>query len=194
MVNVSLNNQIIIPAMRNTNTLNHFLDSTFEFGVFLNFHISELKHAFEITHLHQKKMFIHVDLIQGLQNDEYATEFLCQEFRPYGIISTRSSVISRAKAKGLIAIQRIFLLDSYALEKSYSLLHKTNPDYIEILPGTMPDTIREVADHLSIPILAGGFVKTIADVERALAGGATAVTTSKVELWKHVEREYVIQK
>ena len=137
---------------------------------------------------------IHADLIQGLKNDDYATEFLCQEFKPYGIISTRATVITKTKAKGLIAVQRIFLLDSYSLEKSYSLLEKTKPDYIEILPGIMPDTIKEISNRLLLPILAGGFVKTMEDVERALRGGATAITTSTEELWKRVEREYVLQK
>lgn len=191
---MSFNNQIIIPAIRNAKALDVFLDSSFEYGVFLNFHISELKQAFERARKYQKKIMIHADLIQGLKNDDYATEFLCQEFKPYGIISTRATVITKTKAKGLIAVQRIFLLDSYSLEKSYSLLEKTKPDYIEILPGIMPDTIKEISNRLLLPILAGGFVKTMEDVERALRGGATAITTSTEELWKRVEREYALQK
>ena len=86
---------------------------------------------------HNKKMIYHVDLIHGIRSDEYATEFICQEYNPYGLISTKSSVILKAKQKGVIAIQRIFLIDSHALEKSYKLVQKTKPDYIEVLPGAM---------------------------------------------------------
>lgn len=53
-------------------------------------------------------MIYHVDLIHGIRSDEYATEFICQEYNPYGLISTKSNVILKAKQKGVIAIQRIF--------------------------------------------------------------------------------------
>jgi glycerol uptake operon antiterminator len=46
-------------------------------------------------------------------------------------------VILKAKQKGVIAIHRMFLIDSHALERSYRLVEKTKPDYIEVLPGTM---------------------------------------------------------
>lgn len=91
----------------------------------------------------------------GFKNDEYAAEYLCQHIRPAGLISTRASVIQKAKQKGITAIQRIFLLDTHALEKSYLLLAKTQPDYIEVLPGVIPHIIAEVSVRTGIPIIAG---------------------------------------
>ncbi len=38
-----------------------------------------------------------------------------------------------------------------------------------------------------IPIFAGGFIRTVQDVENALQAGATAVTTSDTELWAKYE-------
>lgn len=77
------------------------------------------------------------------------------------------------------------MLDSHALEKSYKLLGKTQPDYIEVLPGVVPELITEVNERVKIPLFAGGFIRSIEDVENALNAGAVAVTTSKKEIWKH---------
>lgn len=175
--------QKILPASANMKDFERFLESSFEIGVFLDLHISQLKNVSLMAKQRNKKMIYHVDLIQGIRNDEYATEFICQEFNPYGLISTKSGVILKAKQKGVIAIQRIFLIDSHALEKSYKLIKKTQPDYIEVLPGAMPWMIKEVKEHLQTPILAGGLIRNSDEVLNALEAGATSITTSKTELW-----------
>lgn len=175
--------QKILPASTTMKEFESFLTSKFEIGVYLETHIAQMKHINKMANDHGKKMIYHVDMIHGIKNDDYATEFICQEFKPYGLISTKSSVIKKAKQKGVIAIQRIFLLDSHALEKSYALIEKTKPDYIEVLPGAMPWLIQEVKEHLKTPVLAGGFIRTKEDINNALNAGATAITTSKRELW-----------
>lgn len=160
-----------------------FLKSEYEYGVFLDMHISQLKNVSQMAKEHRKKMIYHVDLIRGIKSDDFATEYICQEFKPFGLISTKSSVIQKAKQKGVLAVQRIFLIDSHALEKSYQLIEKTRPDYIEVLPGAMPWMIKEVKDRLDTPILAGGLIRTKEEVQNALNAGATAITTSKMDLW-----------
>lgn len=162
-----------------------FLRSPYEVGVLLELHLSQLKSVFHYARQCEKKLLLHADLIQGLSHDEYAAEYLCQEYKPYGLISTRGSVIIKAKQKKVVAIQRIFLLDSHALEKSYQLIEKTMPDFIEVMPGAIPHVIQEVKARTGLPILAGGLVRTLEDVERALAAGATAITTSNKALWEH---------
>lgn len=176
-------NQKILPASSNMKEFEKFLQSPYQTGVFLELHISQLKHVAQMAKVHQKNMIYHVDMIQGIKSDEYATEYICQEFKPYGLISTKSSVILKAKQKGVIAIQRIFLIDSHALEKSYKLIGKTKPDYIEVLPGAMPWMIKEVKERVQTPIFAGGLIRTQEEVEAALGAGASAITTSKTELW-----------
>ncbi|MDV2888009.1 glycerol-3-phosphate responsive antiterminator, partial [Alkalihalophilus pseudofirmus] len=74
-------------------------------------------------------------------------------------------------------------IDSHALEKSYKLIEKTEPDYIEVLPGAIPWMITEVKERVNIPIFAGGLIRTAEDVKNALQAGASAITTSKRELW-----------
>jgi glycerol uptake operon antiterminator len=136
---------------------------------------------------HDKEMFYHMDLIQGLRNDEHATEYFCQEFKPNGLISTKASVIMKAKQKGVLSVQRVFLIDSQALEKNLKIIKKTQPDYIEVLPGAMPEIIKEIKLRTNIPIFAGGFIRSVAQVENALEAGAAAITTSKTDLWKYFE-------
>ncbi|WP_458414583.1 glycerol-3-phosphate responsive antiterminator [Schinkia sp. CFF1] len=176
--------QKILPASTNMKEFERFLKSSYNIGIFLDMHISQLKNINMMAKEKGKKMIYHVDLIHGIKNDEYATEYICQEFKPFGLISTKAGVITKAKQKGVIAVQRIFLIDSHALEKSYQLLEKTLPDYIEVLPGAMPHMIKEVRERVKIPIFAGGFIRKPEDVHNALDAGATAITTSKRELWE----------
>lgn len=177
--------QKILPASSSMKDFEWFLESPYEIGVFLEMHIAQLKHVSAMAEAHGKKMLYHMDMIHGIKSDDYSTEFICQEYKPYGLISTKSNVILKAKQKGVIAVQRVFLLDSHALEKSYKLLEKTRPDFIEVLPGVLPELIAEVNERMNIPLFAGGFIRSIEDVEKALEAGAKAVTTSKKECWKH---------
>jgi glycerol uptake operon antiterminator len=180
--------QHILPAVRHIKDLEKLLHSPYEYIVLLDLHVAQLKSVIALAKRNGKKIFLHVDLIHGLQSDAYATEFLCQEFEPYGLLSTKANVILKAKQKGVVAIQRIFLIDSSSLEKSYALLEKTKPDYIEVLPGALTEVIAEVKEHTGVPILAGGFIRNTKDVEKALAAGAVAITTSDKKLWKYYEK------
>ncbi|UOY92052.1 glycerol-3-phosphate responsive antiterminator [Ectobacillus sp. JY-23] len=181
--------QRVLPAVRHIKDLEKLLRSKYTYIVLLDLHVAQMKSVISLAKRHGKKVFLHVDLIRGLQSDAYATDFLCQEFEPYGLLSTKANVIIKAKQKGVVAIQRIFLIDSSSLEKSYALLEKTRPDYIEVLPGALTEVIAEVKERTGIPILAGGFLRSVEDAEKALAAGATAITTSDRSLWEHYENK-----
>lgn len=176
-------NQKILPAAKNIKQFEIMLRSHYEYIVLLDTHIGQLGSLIALANSHKKKVLLHADLIQGLRSDEYAAQFLCQTIKPAGLISTRTSVVKEAKKKSLIAIQRLFLLDSHALETSYRLLETFHPDFIEVLPGIMPHVIKEVAEKTNIPLLAGGLIRTREDVQMALDAGAIAVTTSDKQIW-----------
>lgn len=182
-----LNGQNVLPAVHKLKDVEAVLASPFSYMVLLGGHLGQLKNIVDLANQHGKKVLLHADLIDGLKNDEYAAEFLCQSIRPAGIISTRSSVIGRTKQNGLIAIQRLFLIDSDALERSYTVLDKNRPDFIEVLPGVIPDIISEVKQRSGIPIIAGGLIRTQEHVKQAIEAGASAITTSRKELWKPAE-------
>lgn len=182
---MSFNGQKILPAVREMKDIEKVMKGKYQYIVLLDTHIGQLRSIMKLAKLSDKQILLHADLVHGLKNDEYAAQFLCQEIRPAGLISTRTGVVSTAKKKGLLAIQRLFLLDSIALNTSYKLLKKSQPDYIELLPGVMPHIIREVKETTGVPVFAGGLIRTAEDVESALDVGAEAVTTSRKELWKH---------
>lgn len=181
----SLLTQSIIPSIRNFKDFDQLLETEYEYLILLNVHIGQVKSIVNQARQCGKKMILHADLIDGLKSDEYATEYLAQDIRPAGIISTRNNVVVTAKKRGLIAIQRLFLLDTLALENSYLQLEKTAPNYIEVLPGVIPHIITEVLERTNIPILAGGLIRTKDDVQRAIDAGAIAVTTSRKALWQN---------
>jgi len=182
---MAFHNQRILPAARKIKDLETLLRFPYEYIVLLDTRIGELQPIVDLARKHGKKIFLHSDLIEGLKNDEHATDYLCRHVKPAGLISTRASVIRKAKQNGVTAIQRVFLIDSGAVEKSCALIEQTRPDFIEVLPGIIPDMIGEMRGRTGIPIFAGGLIRSVEDVEKALEAGAVAVTTSKKELWHH---------
>lgn len=175
--------QKIIPAVRQLKDLEAAFRTTHAYIVLMNVHVALARSIVAQAAQHGKKILLHADLIDGLKSDEYAAEFLAQEVRPAGIISTRNQVLLTAKKKGLITIQRFFLLDSLALDNSYAQIEKTKPDFVELLPGIMPVIIKEFAEAASVPVISGGLIRTEDDIRLALEAGAVAVTTSRRSLW-----------
>ncbi len=175
--------QQILPAARTAKELESFLDTDFHYIILLNSHVAQLRSLVRLVKSNGKELLLHADLVQGLRSDEYAAQFLAQDIRPKGLISTRKNVVLTAKKNKLLAVQRLFLLDSIALESSYKLLETTKPDLIEVLPGVMPHIITEVYEKTKIPIIAGGLIRTGNEVSAALKAGAVAVSTSRKELW-----------
>lgn len=173
----------VIPAVRNMKDFDKALESSQETIVLLETRLSQLKTLVHYAKRANKRVFIHADLIQGLKADEYGMEYLIREVKPDGLLSTRGNVISLAKKHHLIAIQRLFLLDSKALDNNLKLIERLQPDCVEVLPGLIPSIIEEVFQTTNIPIIAGGLIKNEMQVKAALDAGAVAVSTSKIKLW-----------
>ncbi|WP_461178506.1 glycerol-3-phosphate responsive antiterminator [Virgibacillus ainsalahensis] len=174
----------ILPAIRKMKDFDKALKTSHESIVLLESRLSQLKSMVDYAKRANKKVFIHVDLIQGLKADEYGMEFLIREVKPDGILSTRGNVIGLAKKHQLLAIQRMFLLDSTALDHNLKLIERVQPDCIEVLPGLMPSIIEYIYKKTNIPVIAGGLIRKEEDVTAALHAGALAVSTSQTELWK----------
>jgi glycerol uptake operon antiterminator len=64
-------------------------------------------------------------------------------------------------------------------------VEKAAPDAVEVLPGVILPTIaQELAARGALPpLIAGGLIRTAAQVEAVLAAGAVAVSTSQSSLW-----------
>ena len=173
----------VIPAIRNMKDFEKVLKSDHQKIIFLETRLSQVESTVKYAKQHGKEVFMHVDLIQGLKVDEYGLEYLVNNVKVDGIISTRANVIAFAKKRNIIGIQRLFALDSHALDHNLDVCRKIKPDYIEVLPGIIPDIIKEIKNSTGIPVIAGGLIRTQQDVDNAIQYGAHAVTTSNTDLW-----------
>lgn len=130
-----------------------------------------------------KVVFVHLDLIEGLANHTSAVDFIAEQTRADGIISTKQSLIRHAKAKGLLTVQRFFLIDSMALENAARQMEQGFADFIEVLPGAMPKIIRELVRSEKTPVIAGGLIRDKEDVVALLSAGAAAVSSTNEFIW-----------
>ena len=130
-----------------------------------------------------KRVFLHLDLAEGLGRDEAAVEWCVRALCLDGLISTRPTLLKRAGELGAITIQRLFLMDSSSFAHGKKLLKNTPPDMAEVLPGIAPKAIRELSAALDKPVIAGGMISEPAEVRAALAAGALAVSASEERLW-----------
>lgn len=131
-----------------------------------------------------KIAMVHTDRISGLsQSKEIAVDFLKANTRLDGIISTRPSFIRRARELELFTVLRLFAIDSMALA-GIDKLEAAKPDFLEVLPGVMPKTIRRIVETAHTPLLAGGLIIDKEDVLSALGAGAVAVSTTNPGVWR----------
>ena len=130
-----------------------------------------------------KLAVVHIDLVDGLSSREIAVDSLIALCSPDGIISTRPTLIRRARHRGLLTVQRAFILDSLSLTSLSGQLEQGKPDFVEILPGIMPRVIAEISARTQVPVIAGGLLRDKADVMAAMRAGAAAVSTSAPGLW-----------
>ncbi|MFC7321926.1 glycerol-3-phosphate responsive antiterminator [Halobacillus campisalis] len=175
--------QKVLPAVKNMKDFEKLLETTTEYIIILESRLGNLHKVVRAAQKAGKKVLIHVDLIQGLKADDYGMEFLGRVVKPDGVISTRSHVIQQAKKYKMISIQRLFLIDSQAVEHNVAIIKKVKPDYVEVLPGIVPGMIKEVKDQIGASVIAGGLIRTEDEVNSAIESGASAVSTSRSELW-----------
>lgn len=57
------------------------------------------------------------------------------------------------------------------------------------MPGIMPSIIKQLAEEIEFPIIAGGLIQTREDAEIAIRAGASAISTSHYEVWIQEEKK-----
>lgn len=176
-------NSPIIAAVRNPKDIYDAIHSKSQIIFLLTGNIFNLKKIVELCIRSHKHVFVHVDLVKGYSQDNYFIRFLKDEIKPTGIISTRTSMITRAKQEDLLTIQRLFLLDSLAMDLSMQSVKKIKPDALEVLPGLVPKLITAVKDQVDMPIITGGFIETEEEVLSCFSAGALSASTSHQPLW-----------
>ncbi len=179
-----LTNGPIIPAARSMEVFKAALTHTIVPSVVLLFgDINSLPVLISQAKEHKKRIILHLDLFDGVGKDKAGIRFLAR-MGISAIITTKSHLCRFARDEGMIVIQRLFLMDSDSLRTGLSLVRNFKPDAIEILPGTVPaNVVQELIRETSLPILAGGLIRTREDVDHAIERGISAISSSRQELW-----------
>lgn len=130
-----------------------------------------------------KTVFVDVDLLDGFSSKPIVIDFLKENTRAEGVLSSKAVIVRAAKAAGLLAIHRLFLIDSFSYNNVPKQVSMSGADAIEILPGCMPRVISWLRDDTDLPLIAGGLVCDKEDVIGALGAGAAAVASSNRDVW-----------
>lgn len=128
-------------------------------------------------------IYVHIDLIEGFSKDKVALRYISEKMKPDGIITTKSTLVKKAKNMNICAIQRLFLLDSLSLDTGIDSVHSTKPDAIEVMPGIIPKIITKIHNQTNLPVIAGGLINQKQDVIECLKAGAIGISTSNEGIW-----------
>lgn len=173
----------IIGAIKEDN-LESIIKSECEVVFLLNGNILTLKKQIALLHKYGKKVFVHLDMIQGLASTPVAVDYIKDELNVDGIITTKTNIVKRAIELNINVIQRFFFIDSISLENAIESLKKVKPQAIEIMPGIIPKVVNKIHKiHPDIPIICGGLIDNKEEIINVLSMGAMAISTSNSDLW-----------
>jgi glycerol uptake operon antiterminator len=174
----------IIPAVRSPEFL---LDSSRAPGKIVYFLFGNPENIGEMMELVAdagKVPIINIDLAAGLARDQAAVSFLAHR-RVEGIISTHPEPLRAARDLGLFAVKRTFLLDSAALDSALRSLEQFMPDALEVLPAlAAPHIVNRLHQmYPALPVIAGGLITTLREIEDLINHGISTVSVSDHRLW-----------
>ncbi|WP_151410080.1 glycerol-3-phosphate responsive antiterminator [Anaerococcus sp. Marseille-P9784] len=173
----------VIMAIKNNKDLHKCLESENRVVFVLYGNIETIPHIVKKLKDANKVVIVHEDLIEGLSSSNYAASFIKNYTQADGVISTRPSNVTYARKLGLFTILRFFLIDSISFENMKQTIKDVNCDAIEILPGVLPDQMKEVKKRTNIPLIAGGLIAKREEVINALNAGAIAISSSNYKVW-----------
>lgn len=142
-----------------------------------------------VTRAHEsgKGVVVHVELMGGIGKDRAGIQYL-RQVGVDALITSRSQLVTAGKAEGLITIQRLLVTDDAALEAGMRTIARAAPDLVEVLPGILfPEVARTLRQALAGPFIAGGFLRTSADVAAVQSAGGILSSSSARNLWQREE-------
>ena len=173
----------VIAAVHGDREFELALESEVEIIFDLSPNIMSLEGKVKKAHSKNKKMFIHIDLAEGIGKDKFGI-LHAKEMGIDGVISTRTSLIKAAKEAEVSTIQRFFMVDSQSIDTTLKTINISKPDMIEVMPGTVNKIISRLKEQISMSIIAGGLIETDEEIDDAVNRGAVAISTGNCSLWK----------
>lgn len=174
----------IIPAVRSPDYLISAATAPGKIVYFLCGTPENLPQMVEVVAASGKVAIVNLDLVSGLSRDAEAIGYLARR-NVQGIISTHKEPLRAARNQGLFAIERTFLLDSAALQSSMRSMEQFLPDALEVLPAAVAPkmVVRLLDSYPDLPVIAGGLVQSLRELEQLVKQGACSVSVSARSLW-----------
>lgn len=146
--------------------------------------LASLIEQFRQAPLDHLRIFVHVDLVSGLETSEAGLELLAQIGDIDGVVSVHHNLIKPAKRLGMLSLLRIFLSDSRAFERGLKITAKSQPDVVEFLPAAAAVKVADELGKLNVPFISGGLCRTELETRETLDSGCRAVTSTRPALWQ----------
>jgi glycerol uptake operon antiterminator len=175
---------LIIPAVRKAEHVDQAVAANGKIVYLLTGDLENSESMIQKILAADKLPIVNLDLLNGFSRDRYAVNYL-KRAGARGIISTHLDPLRHALSIGLYAVQRTLLLDSGAMDTITHQLRNSQVDALEVLPAQvapkMLDRVRSLS--LDLPIVGGGLIQTMKEVEDLLAAGLSAISTSNPQMW-----------
>ena len=173
----------VAAALKSTEDMRIALDSDAQLLFLLKGDAFQLEPFVAQVHKRRKGIVVHIDLVGGIGKDRTGIQFLHQ-IGVDAIITSRSQLVVAGRAEGLLTIQRLLLVEDSALETGVRTIVRAAPDFVEVLPGIIfPEVAQTLQQLLHGPFIAGGFIRTNADVAHIRAAGGILSSSSTRDLW-----------
>lgn len=172
----------VIAAVRTNAEFCDALKSPINTIFLLHADILTLESCIHTAHNTNKKLFVHLDMAEGIGKDKKGITYL-KNSGIDGIISTRPNMIKAAKDEGLLTVMRFFAIDSRSIDTATENIRMSSPDMVEMMPGILPEIIEEFRSTNRVSVIAGGLIRNKNDIYRALSAGAIAISTGNRDLW-----------
>ncbi len=174
----------IIPAVRVPELITRSTCAPGKVVYFLFGNPEHIAQMVEVVAAAGKVPMVNIDLASGFSRDEAAISYLAHH-QVQGVISTHIEPLRAARDFGLFAIKRTFLLDSAAAESGLHSLEQFLPDALEVMPAIAAPRILPKLRQLypQLPVVAGGLITTLREIEDLLHQGIASVSASDSRLW-----------
>jgi glycerol uptake operon antiterminator len=174
----------IIPAIRKVEFLDQAIAAHGKIIYLLTGDPENCESMFHKILAADKLPIVNLDLLNGFSRDRYAVNYL-KRAGARGIISTHLDPLRHALSIDMYAIQRTFLLDSGAMDTITNQLKNSPVDALEVLPALAAPKILERVRAVSpeLPVVGGGLIQNMKEVEELLALGLSAVSSSNPQMW-----------
>lgn len=179
----SLQEKPIIAAVRSREEARAAMQAPVAAVFLLGGNLFDLREDVQAIQSQGQYAFVHLDLVDGVRKDADGVRLLAEMVGPKGVLTTKGGLVQAIHSHGMLAGLRCFLLDGQSYQMAVKTARSALPDFIELMPGLLPDILGRFRREVDCYLVAGGLVTTALHAQQAFAAGAHGISTSTRALW-----------